>query len=71
MISAAGIAFSLFCGMEYVLSQVRWNGTPWTGMLAKLLIPALLSLGVFIVITSAAFSRRVQRLRDGEPLDDE
>jgi hypothetical protein len=70
-ISAAAIALWVFFGMLYFLSKVEWNGPVWVGILVLLLFSGLSSFSVFLMIVSTSLSRRIQKLRDGEPLDDD
>jgi hypothetical protein len=57
--------------MYALLSMIGWNGSILSGLLFRLFVSGLLAFGIFMTIGSAALSRRIQRMRDGELLDDD
>ena len=71
MITAFLIGLLVFFGMYFLLSTIGWNASEWTGLLFRLFVSGLLALGIFMTIASASLSRRIQRMRDGEPIDDD
>jgi hypothetical protein len=71
MIAAFLLALLAFFGMYFLLSTMGWNASEWPGLLFRLFVSGLLALGIFMTIASASLSRRIQRIRDGEPLDDD
>jgi pilus assembly protein TadC len=70
-ISAAAIALLVFLVMLFLLSKVEWNGSYWAGILALFLFSGLSSFSVFMMIISTFLSRRIQKLQNGEPFDDD
>jgi len=71
MITAFLLALLVFFGMYFLLSTVRWNGGVMSGLLFRLFVSGLTALGIFMTIVSTSLSRRIQKLRDGEPLDND
>jgi len=57
--------------MYFLLYTIGWNGSDLTGIIFGLFVSGLLALGIFMTIASASLSRRIQKMRDGEPLDDD
>jgi MFS family permease len=70
-ITAFLIALLVFFGMYFLLAMIGWNGSPLLGLMFKLFVSGLMAFGIFMTIASAALSRRIQKLRNGEPLDDD
>jgi len=70
MLTAFLVALLIFFGMYFLLSMIGWNGSEFTGFIFRLFVSGFLALGIFMTIASASLSRRIQRMRDGEPLDD-
>ncbi len=71
IISAFLIALLVFFGLYYFLSTIGWNGSPLSGFMFRSFISGLFAFGIFMTIISVALSRRIQKLRNGEPLDDD
>lgn len=71
MVTAFLIALLVFSGMYFVLFKIGWNGSVLSGLLFRLFVSGLLAFGIFMTIISTTLSRRLQNLRDGEPLDDD
>ena len=71
MFTAFLIALLAFFGMYALLDTIGWNGSILTGLLFRLFVSGLLAFGIFMTIGSASLSRRIQRMRDGEPLDND
>ncbi len=71
IIVAGAIALFVFFGMLYIFSKVEWNGPDWTGTLALFLFSGIISFGIFMTIVSSSLSRRIEKLRKGEPTDDD
>lgn len=71
-ITAAAVALLVFIGVIviYFLSHAKWNGPAWVGILVLILFASLSSFGVFMTIISASLSRRIQKMKNGETLDD-
>ena len=69
IITALSLALLVFFGLYLLLSRIGWNGSVWSGLIFRWFISGLTAFGIFMVITSAALSRRIQKLRNGEPLD--
>jgi hypothetical protein len=65
------IALLVFFGMYALLDTIGWNGSVLTGLLFRLFVSGLLAFGIFMTIASASLSRRIQRMKDGELLDDD
>ncbi len=70
-ITAISIALLVFFGLYFWLGRTGWNGSVWSGLIFRLFVSGLAAIGIFITIASAALSRRIQKLRDGEPLEDD
>jgi len=71
MLTAFLLALLVFFGMYFLLSIIGWNGSVLSGLLFRLFVSGLLAFGIFMTIASASLSRRIQKMRDGEPLDDD
>ena len=71
IITAFLLAFLVFFGLYFLLSTIGWNGSVLSGLIFRLFVSGLAAFGVFMTIASASLSRRIQRMRDGEPLDDD
>ena len=71
IITAFLIALLVFFGLYFLLTVIGWNGSPLSGIIFRLFVSGLMAFGIFMTITSAALSRRIQKLRNGEPLDDD
>lgn len=69
-ISAAVVSMAVFLGMMLLLHKTGWNGPAWTGFLIMFIFSGLLSFSVYMTIVSSALSRRIQKLQNGEPIDD-
>ena len=70
MISALLVSLIAASITYIVLHVLGWNGSPITGIIFRLGASGLMGFGIFIIIASAALSRRIQKLRNGEVLDD-
>lgn len=70
-LTAALSALLFFGATFYLLNQGEANISFWPGLLIKLFISFLLAFGAFMTIVSSDLSRRVQKLREGEPIDDD
>lgn len=70
-ITAAATALLIFFGMLFLLSKVQWNGPAWVGILFPVLFSGLMAFSVFMIIISTSLSRRIQKLRNGDLLDDD
>jgi hypothetical protein len=70
-ITAISIALLIFFGLYFLLGRTGWNASVLSGLIFRLFVSGLAAIGIFITIASAALSRRIQKLRDGEPLDDD
>jgi len=70
-ITAFLVALLVFFGLYFLLSRSGWNGSEWSGLIFRLFVSGLAAIGIFITIASAALSRRIQKLRDGKPLEDD
>jgi len=57
--------------MVFILSKVQWNGPVWLGIAILILIPGIAAFGVFMTIVSTALSRKIQKLRDDDPFDND
>ena len=68
---AAPIAFCVFMGVFLLTSWAGWRGSEWIGVIFRLGISGMMGFGTFMTILLVAFSRKIERLRDGKPLDDE
>lgn len=71
IVSAATIALVIFLGLILLASNAQWNGPSWLGILLLFLLPGLFSFGIFMAITSTSLSRRIERMRNGELVDEE
>jgi predicted membrane chloride channel (bestrophin family) len=71
MLTAFLLALLVFFGMYFLLAIIGWNGSVLSGILFRLFVSGLLAFGIFMTIGSASLSRRIQKMREGEPLDDE
>jgi polyferredoxin len=71
MITAFLLAVLVFFGMYFLLTTIGWNGSVLSGLIFRLFVSGLTALGIFMTIASASLSRRIQKMRDGEPLDDD
>lgn len=71
IVTAAAIALFVFGSIFYLLNQTHWNIPFLVGILIQVVMSALVAFGTFMIIVSSDLSRRVQKLRMGEPLDDE
>jgi hypothetical protein len=71
IVTALLIAILAFFGTYSVLLTIQWNGSALSGLIFRLFASGLLALGIFVTITTASLSRRIQRMKDGEPLDDD
>ena len=70
-ITAFLIALLVFFGLYFLLYTIGWNGSVLSGLIFRLVISGMMAFGIFMTIASAALSRRIQKLRNGEPLDDD
>jgi hypothetical protein len=70
-ITAFLIALLVFFGLYFLLYKIGWNGSVLSGLIFRLFVSSLTAFGIFMTIASASLSRRIQKLRDGEPLDDD
>ena len=71
ILTAFLLALLAFFAMYFLLSIIGWNGSALSGLVFRLFVSGLLAFGTFMTIGSASLSRRIQRMRDGEPLDDD
>ena len=71
IITAFSVALLLFFGLYFLLNRTGWNGSVWSGLIFRLFVSGLTAIGIFITIASVALSRRIQKLRDGETLEDD
>ena len=69
--SAAAVALVVFFGLILLFSGQKWNGPTWLGILLLISMPGLFSFGVFMTITTTSLSRRIERMRNGEVVDEE
>lgn len=70
-ITAFLIALLVSFGVYFILGMIDWNGSPLSGLLFRLFVSGLTAFGIFMTIISAALSRKVQNLRNGERLDND
>jgi hypothetical protein len=71
-ISAFLVSSSAFCGCYYVLDYIiRLEGDELFEILLKIFMSGLRGFGIFMTIVSADHSRRMQKMRTGEKIDDE
>ena len=70
-ITAFLIALFVFFALYFLLYTIGWNGSAVSGLIFRLFVSGLTAFGIFMTITSASLSRRIQKLRDGEVLDDD
>ncbi len=70
-ITAALAALLGAVSLYFVLSISGWNGSPLSGIIFRVFASGLLAFGIFMRIGSAALSRKIQKLRDGEILDED
>ena len=70
-IIALTVGLVVFFGMMFISSKVEWNGPVWLGIAILILIPGIAAFGVFMTIISTALSRKIQKLRDDDPFDDD
>lgn len=71
MITALSIALIVFFSLHFLLYLWGWNGSVISGIIFRLFVSGLTAFGIFMTIVSATLSRSIQRIRDGEPLDDD
>jgi len=71
VLTAFLLALLVFFGLYFLLSTIGWNGSVLSGLIFRLFVSGLTAFGIFMTIASASLSRRIQRMRDGEPLDDD
>lgn len=71
MLTAFLLALLAFFGMYFLLSRIGWNGSEVSGLFFRLFTSGLLALRIFMTIGSASLSRRIQKMREEEPLDDD
>lgn len=69
--SAVAIALVVFFGLILLVSNAQWDGPSWLGILLLILLPGLFSFGIFMAITTTSLSRRIERMRNGELVDEE
>jgi hypothetical protein len=70
-ITAIVIALIVFTGMYLLLSSISWNINQAARVIIKLLMSGLLAFGTYMLIVTTSISRRIQRLKEGETIDDE
>jgi len=70
-ITAALVALLGAVSIYFVLYISGWNGSPLSGIIFRIFVSGLLALGIFMRIGSVALSRKIQKLRDGEVLDED
>jgi hypothetical protein len=69
-ITAALVALFVSSAVYFVLYIIGWNGSP-SFEAFKLFMSGTMGVGIFMTILIAAVSRRLQKLRNGETLDDD
>lgn len=70
-IIAGLVAILVFCGTFVIFYQFFWKGSEISGIFIGVVLSAITGFGVFMTIVTAVLSQRIQKLRDGEILDDE
>jgi hypothetical protein len=70
-ITALLIALLVFFGSYFLLVMIGWNGSPLSGLVFRLFVSTLVAFSMFMTIASAALSRRIQKLRNGESINDD
>jgi hypothetical protein len=71
LITAFIIAVFIFAGIFILFGFVEWSINVWLGIIIRIFVSGLTAFGIFMLIVSSSLSRRVQKLRDGETIDDE
>jgi uncharacterized membrane protein YidH (DUF202 family) len=71
IITALLIALIVFFTLHFLLYTWGWNGREMSGIIFRLFVSGLTAFGIFMTIVSAALSRRIQRIRDGESLEND
>ncbi len=65
------IAMLVFFGLYFLLYTIGWNGSVLAGLIFRLGVSGMMAFSIFMTIATASLSCRIQKLRNGEPLDDD
>ena len=71
ILTGLSLALLVFFGVFFIISMLSQSGSLISSLLIKLLVSGGLALSTFITFASTALAHRVQKLRDGELLDDD
>jgi len=71
ILTGLSLALLVFFGVFFLISMSSQSGSLMSSLHLKLLVSSGLALSAFATFTSKALARRVQKLRDGEVLDDD
>jgi len=71
IVSAATIALVFFFGMAFLFPGVQGSDPAWLGILYSVFLSALGSFAIFMMIILISLSRKNQRMKNGEPEDEE